>query len=72
MLCGGGGIIAFSSNLIFTANTMFFDNSASCSVEGGAIYILDSTVSFQGINNLISNSAGGNGGAISTSYTILV
>ena len=75
MLCGGkfvggGGIIVHSSNLTFTGNTTFLDNNASCSV-GGAIYMLDSTVSFHGINNFISNSAGGGGGAISSYNTIL-
>ena len=70
-LVGGGGIIAFSTNLTFTGNTMFLDNSASCSVEGGAIYTSASTVSFQGINNFISNSADQSGGAISAKNTIL-
>ena len=69
-LLGGGGIIAHNSTLTFTGNTTFLDNSASCSV-GGASYMLYSTVSFQGINNFISNSAGGNGGVISTHNTIL-
>ena len=70
-LVGGGGIVAYSSILSFTGNTTFLDNTASCSVEGGAIYTLDSSVSFKGINNFMSNSAAGDGGVISTYDTTL-
>ena len=77
----GGGINAASSNLTFTGNTTFLDNSAtsgqcpfensdSLAVGGGAIIAVNNTVlSFSGTSNFISNSAGdGGGGAIYTSY----
>ena len=63
-LVGGGGVAAVSSTLIFTGNTIFLDNRASCSVGGGAIYTLDSTVILKGINNFINNAAAQSGGAI--------
>ena len=73
----GGAIIAFSSNLRFTGNTTFLDNSATfrhCPFGGsafgsGAIVTLNHTVlSFSGTTNFINNSAdhGGYGGAIYT------
>ena len=75
MLCGGnlggGGVTAVSSTLIFTGNTIFLDNRASCSVGGGAIYTLDSTVILKGINNFINNAAAQSGGAINANHTTL-
>ena len=57
----GGGIIASDSDLTFTGNTTFLDNSATF---GGAIFTIGNTVlSFCGSNNFINNFAGG-GGAI--------
>ena len=83
MLCGniltagGGAIAALDSNVTFTGNTTFLDNSASCSafrmvLGGGAISTSGHTVlSFNGISNFINNSAD-YGGAISTSaHTVL-
>ena len=75
----GGAITALSSNLTFTGNTTFIDNSAisgqcqSVTVVfeavfgGGAIFTSGNTVlSFSGTNNFINNSAGDYGGAIYT------
>ena len=81
IICAGGAIIALSSNLRFTGNTTFIDNSAAISesctqvygekdiVGGGAIYASDNTVlSFNGTSNFINNSPEiyGSGGAIFT------
>ena len=66
---GGGGVMALYSNLTFTGNTTFLDNSATSVYGGGAIYALRNAVlSFSGTNNLISNSADGDGGAIYASH----
>ena len=72
----GGAIIALSSNLTFTGNTTFLDNSANfvqCPIGtsvfgGGAVVTLNHTVlSLSGSNNFINNSAdSGVGGAILT------
>ena len=77
----GGGIVAISSNLTFTGNTTFRDNSVfwhgpyiCCHVPGGAISAFHNTVlSFSGNNSFINNSAGdGSGGAIyASSNTVL-
>ena len=72
---GGGDITALSSNLTFTGNTTFLDNTAmfyklytiTNGGHGGAIIALRNTIlRFNGINNFINNSAnhGGSGGAI--------
>ena len=84
VLCGGlayslagGGITAFGSNLTFTGNTTFLNNSAGLIEEfaccAGVINALDNTVlNFSGINNFINNLGDGNGGAIYISnYTVL-
>ena len=88
-LCGtisaGGAIIVLSSNLRFTGNTTFLDNSAknseSCTqvyivrviIGGGAIYASNNTVlSFNGTSNFISNSAGDSGGAIRISHNTVL
>ena len=71
----GGAIIALSSNLTFTGNTTFLDNSANfvqcpiCTTAfgGGAVVTLNHTVlSFSGSNSFINNSADYVGGAILT------
>ena len=74
--CIGGAIIALNSNLSFTENTTFLENSAKFNETfnifnnfpagcGGAIHASDNTVlSFNGVSNFINNSAY-NGGAIS-------
>ena len=57
---GGGGITALGSNLAFTGNTTFLENMAVHTFHGvgGAIYASGNAVlSFNGINNFISNSA---------------
>ena len=76
----GGGIIALNSNLTFTGNTTFLDNSAipgqcpfaysgSFAVGGGAIFTVNKTVlSFSGTSNFIGNSGDRRGGAIYASY----
>ena len=73
--CSGGGVTAFNSNLIFTGNATFLENSAVCidhsaGISWGAILTFDNTVvKFSGTSNFINNSAdvgGGGGGAIST------
>ena len=78
LLCGysiaiGGGIIAVSSNLIFTGNTTFLDNGASCTASfGGAIIILDNTVvSFNGTSNFINNSVSQGGAIFASGHTVL-
>ena len=71
---GGGGIVAVSSNSMFTGNTMFLNNIASWHGSGGAISAFHNTVlSFSGNNSFINNSAdGGCGGAIyASSNTVL-
>ena len=76
----GGAIVVLGSNLRFTGNTTFLDNSATTSescpqtyneevvVGGGVIYASYNTVlNFIGTSNFIGNSAGiggGGGGAI--------
>ena len=75
----GGGITALSSNLTFTGNTTFLDNSAlrygpfiCCRGPGGAISAFYNTVlSFSGNSSFINNSASvGHGGAIYASDII--
>ena len=77
-LCGdfmaGGAIYAVGSNLTFTGNATFLDNSAGivghflCTNRGGAIYVQDTVISFSGTTNFIHNLAvGDGGGAIYTS-----
>ena len=75
----GGGITALSSNLTFTGNTTFLDNSAlwhepfiCCRGPGGAISAYHNTVlSFSGNSSFINNSAAvGRGGAIYASNII--
>ena len=71
-LCGdslqGGAIYAVGSNLTFTGNATFLDNSAGivggflCTDRGGGIYIQNTVISFSGTTNFINNSAGGEGG----------
>ena len=58
-------IIALSSNLTFTGNTNFLDNSAQCRAQGGAIYASDNTVlGFSGTSSFINNSADNVGGLV--------
>ena len=64
-LCGdslpGGAIYAVGSNLTFTGNATFLDNSAGivgnflCN-SGGAIYTQNTVISFSGTSNFINNS----------------
>ena len=73
--CGiiqGGAIYAVGSNLTFTGNTTFLDNSAgrvgifTCTDRGGAIYTQNTVISFSGTTNFINNFLGWFGGAIFT------
>ena len=53
-------VSALNSNLTFTGNTTFLDNSATSSTDfayGGAIYASYTVLSFNGISNFINNSA---------------
>ena len=71
-LCGDslprGAIYAVGSNLTFTGNATFLDNSAGivggflCTDRGGGIYTQNTVISFSGTTNFINNSAGGDGG----------
>ena len=71
-LCGdslqGGAIYAVGSNLTFTGNATFVDNSAGivggflCNDRGGAIYTQNTVISFSGTTNFINNLAVGDGG----------
>ena len=73
-LCGDslprGAIYTVGSNLTFTGNATFLDNSAGivgnflCN-SGGAIYTQNTVISFSGTTNFINNSAGV-GGAVYT------
>ena len=76
--CIGGAIIALNSNLSFTENTTFLENSAKFNEAfnifnnfpagcGGAIHASANTLlSFSGVSHFINNSAyNGGGGAIS-------
>ena len=61
-------ITALNSNLTFTGNITFLDNSATSATEfacGGAIYASFTLLSFNGTSNFINNSAH-YGGAIQT------
>ena len=62
--CGGGGVTTFNSNLTFTGNTTFLENSALCHSpllhSWGAILTFNNTVvKFSGTSNFINNSGGG-------------
>ena len=84
-ITGGGGIIAYDSNLTFTGNTTFHNNSAtieqcpfvnsSSFAVGGAIAAVNNSVlSFSGTSKFIGNSAGdqSRGGAIYASYNTVL
>ena len=61
----GCGITAFSSNLTFIGNTIFYENNAIHYYGTGAIWASASSLDFDGTNNFIGNSAeSGDGGAI--------
>ena len=61
----GCGITAFSSNLTFIGNTIFYENNAIHYYGGtGAIWASVSSLDFDGTNNFIGNSAEWYGGAI--------
>ena len=68
----GGAVTAVHSNLIFTGNTTFLENSAICTSFSerfywGAILTYNNTIiNFNGTSNFINNSADSNGGAILT------
>ena len=77
-MIAGGGIIASDSNLTFTGNTTFLDNSAifeQCPfgfpLFSTAVVTANNTVlSFNGVSNFINNSgSGGNGGGGGAIYT---
>ena len=76
----GGGIIALTSNLTFTGNTTFFNNSAlwygpfiCCRGPGGAISASYNTnLSFRGTSNFINNSAAYSGSAIFAIYNTVI
>ena len=53
----GCGITTLNSNLTFTGNTSFLENSASNRNSAGAIWALASSLHFTGTNNFIGNSA---------------
>jgi len=59
---GGGGIHARNSNLSFSGNTIFRNNSAE--IFGGGIYARNSTLNFSGSSVFGSNTAGYRGGGI--------
>ena len=71
-LCGdslpGGAIYTVGSNLTFTGNATFLNNSAGivggflCNDRGGGIYTQNTVLSFSGTTNFINNSDGGDGG----------
>ena len=73
----GGGVNVVNSNVAFTGNTTFFNNSIlynSTNIDcgGGAIQSSDNSIlSFNGTSNFINNSAG-YGGAIYTSYNTVL
>ena len=78
----GGAVIAVHSNLMFTGNTTFLENSAiyfrKCTefsgyfIGGGAIYTYDTVINFNGTSNFINNSADRSGGAIFTYYNTII
>ena len=75
---GGGAVTAVHSNLIFTGNTTFIENSASCTsfsgcIYWGAIFTYNTVINFNGTSNFINNSADyGYGGAIYTDDNTII
>ena len=71
-LCGdslpGGAIHTVGSNLTFTGNATFLNNSAGivggflCTDRGGGIYTQNTVINFSGTTNFINNSDSGDGG----------
>ena len=74
----GCGITTFNSNLIFTENTIFHNNTQTASYPlycAGAIWASASSIHFNGTNKFISNIAKGNtsfGGAINAEKNTLL
>ena len=69
----GCGVTAFNSNLTFTGNTLFLENSQTSPYSdycAGAIWASTSSLHFNGTNNFIANS-GEYGGAIYVTHTSL-
>ena len=75
----GGAVTAVHSNLIFTGNTTFLENSAiytsfsECFYWGAILTYINTIINFNGTSNFINNSAdSGAGGAIVTYYNTII
>ena len=72
--CIGGAITALSSNVTLNGNKTFFENIAFSHEPyhvGGAIYLENTLLNFNGANNFISNSADYGGAIYAIQNTVL-